>query len=782
MATTASADSATLIKKPTDKGVEDALGIGRGGKKLNTNNLHLQEVLEDYRDKFLEVRTHIGARGIRHDYMREGLLGEIVSRTPIFIYDLPELLDRVKTAFVDRSGKMYIAAPWFEQLVKEQEAGLDSLNFIFRHEGDHLRRLHLARMPDIPHVIANIAQDIRINSDILKSGCAQSYFDRTGQHPTPPQLEQEISDFLGRHETAMSSISAGCGMNMDDFKKYDGLSEEAIGALLMKDWKEPPKLPNTKVPFPDIMEGAAQESDVIKGRVLQQSSKGAKDRSMTPADLSHLASELRRIGAAKANPSKVSDADITGVLDLLDKLAAHPCLKESDAVHERQSMASAGTGVPHLSANTASPYLNALRPSERVALAKQILEQILKPQAGSPMGNKPQDSGVSISDLERSLGRGNPSPSQGSPSDGESSDGGSPGDNDKASQDGTGTENMIPSPNVYGEHDHVMDTEELADLLKKAGLSGSSLEKLGYDDLKKAGEEIAASKDNVVAAINKATEDMTSMGPSYPGGHLVNYAKAQMKDFFKPVLSWEMAYKKILDASGKGSRFDMTEPWMIYHVDAADMGFSSQRDVPYMGSTMPGKEEKPLIFIPIDTSGSVTDGQLKRFVSEAINMARKSSRATSPEVVIVFADTVARGEPVYITEQNYQKFLQTGVNYGGRGGTNLQAGIESIFEMVKPGSKSGYAKRQIDAIVYFTDTYDINPSGPKLLKKAKECGLKSLPTTLFLAPTTCYNESFKKDVAHFAETIFFDPKSLMKIDLKEQNRAQERRNRSLRAA
>lgn len=777
--TSSTAPSSSLIKKPGDKGVEEALGIGRGNKKLNADHLHLQEQLEDYRDRFLEVRTHIGSRGIRHDYMREGLLGEIVSRTPIFIYDLPELLDRVKTAFVDRSGKMYIAAPWFEQLVREQEAGLDSLNFIFRHEGDHLRRLHLARMPDIPHVIANIAQDIRINSDILKSGCSQSYYDRTGTHPSAAQLDQEISDFLSRHETAMSAISGGCGMNMADYKKYDGLSEEAIGALLMKDWKEPPKIPNTKVPFPEIMEGAAQEADSIKTRVVQQSSPGAKDRSMTPSALSHLASELRRIGAAKANPAKVTDADLQGALDLLDKLAAHPCLKENDAVHERGSIASAGTGAPHLSAKTGSPYLNALRPSERVDLAQQMLGQILQPQAGSPMGPKPQDGGVSVSDLERSLGRGNPKPGSGDPQAGDGA-GGQPGD--KSLEDGTGTEDMIPSPNVYGDHDHVMDTEELAELLHKAGLSGSSLEKLGYDDLKKLDEEVSASKDNVVAAINKATEDMTSMGPSYPGGHMVNYAKAQMKDFFKPVLSWEMAYKKILDGAGKGSRFDMAEPWMIYHVDAADMGFSSQRDVPYMGSTMPGKEVRPLIFVPIDTSGSVTDGQLKRFISEAINMARKSSRSTSPEVVIVFADTVARGEPVYVDEKNYQKYLQTEVNYGGRGGTNLQAGIESIFEMVKPGSKSGFAKRQIDAIVYFTDTYDINPSGAKLLRKAQECGMKQLPTTLFLAPTTCYNEGFKKDVAHFAETIFFDPKSLMKIDLKAQARAQEQRNRSLRAA
>ena len=785
MATASTASSSTnppggqLVQRNTAT-VEQALGIGKGGKRLNANHQHLQDQLEDYRDAFLEMRSHFKGN-IRHDFMREGLLGEIVSRTPILIYDLPELVAKVDTAFVDMSGKMFIAAPFFDQLVKEQDAGLDSLNFIFRHEADHLRRLHLSRMLDFPNGLANWAQDARINIDILKSGCSQAWSDKNAsKDPGENELLDEVKDFLARHEAACSAISGGVAMNFEDYKKFDGLSEEAIAALMLKEWKEQPKVKNEKVPFDKIMEGAAQESDSVKVSVINATTMGGKSKSMTPADLSTLSQELRRIGLAKANPAKVTDKDLAAVVDGLQKLSTHPCMRERDAIHARLTTAAVGTGIATTTAKTGSPYLDVLKPSERVALALQVLEQVLNPKAGSPMGSAPQG-GVQVTDLERSLGRGKggaPQPGESEGAQGE----GSPGAQDKASQDGTGTEGMIPSPNVPGHNNHVMSTEDLVKTLNDAGVGGATMEKLGFDDLIKVAEEVAATKSNMVSAINKATEDMMSVGSRYPGGHMVNYAKAQMVDFFKPVISWEMAVKKIMEASGKGSRFDMGEPWMIYHVDAADMGFADQRDVPYMGSTVPGKEQRPLIFIPIDTSGSVNDGQLKRFVTEAIYMPRKMSRSVAPEVVIVFADTVARGEPVYITEQNYKSFLEKGITYGGRGGTNLQAGIESIFEMVRPGAKSPYAKRKIDAIIYFTDTYDTAPNGRRLLKKANECGMKNLPTTLFLAPRECHNDKFKKDVSHFADTVFFDTKTLNKVDIKKHDSAQVSRNRQLKPA
>lgn len=756
-----------IIRHANDKGMEEALGIGRNGKRLNTHAGDVQMRIEDARDDYLEVVT-VYLNLERHDMMKNGMLGEVVSRTPILVYDLPELKRKVDTAFVDRTGRMYIADTFAQRLLEEHEAGLESLNFIFGHEAEHLRRLHLSRMADFPHEIANAAQDIRINIDLVRGIAAERASAKLGRDATAPELEQYAEAFYTEHANA--AISIGWAMKIEDYRKYVGLSEEAIAALLMKDWKDAPAMPNREVSFEHIMEGAAQDTDSVKTLIVS----GAKlppappAGAMTPADLSGLAQDLRHIGKVKANAQKVSDATLQAVSQLLEKLQGHQGLLQLDLQHAKAVTALAGTGATHTSAKTGDAYIDGLKPSDRVELARQCLAMILNPSAGSGMKD-PRKGGLTLKDLDRAL--------RGQPSDGADR----PANGGGASQDIDAT--TVPSPNVLHSHDHVMGTEDLVDTLKDAGIAPDVLQKLGLDDLRTAQAEAVAAKDNVVSAINKATEDMMKVGSRYPGGHLVNYASAQMRDFYKPVLTWEMALKKMTEAVGKGQRHAPDEPWMIYHVDAADMGFKHQRDVPYMGSNVPGKEVKPLVIDIIDTSGSVDDAMLKRFVSEALNQARKMSRATAPDVLISFADTIARGDPVFITEKNYKKYLDKGIDYGGRGGTNFQASIENVFELVKPGAKSGLAKRPIDAIVYMTDTGDQVPDPRRLLAKAQACGLKKLPPILFLAPKSCFNQAFNDEVKKWAGIVWFDSKQAKSkathVDLTAEARDQERKQRSI---
>jgi len=777
--TPAPAQTTGATQHLTDKGMEVALGIGKGGKLLNTHCEDLQWAIEDIRDEFLEIRT-LYISGVRHDVMHNGLLGEIVSRTPILVYDLPELKAKCNTAFVDMSGKMYISDTFGRRLVAEHKAGMDSANFLIRHEGDHLRRLHMSRMLDLPGDIANIAQDIRINIDITKGEAAERFYAASSRDPSPQELIEAAKVYLV--EMATTALSVGCAMNIEDYIKYDGKSEEAIGAILLKDWKDPPAMPNREVSFDLIMEGAAQESDHVKvmltgGVPLAPT---APPYVLTPAELSGLAQDLRLIGKSKANPAVISDKQIKDATDLLNKLAEHQGLVERDVQHGKASMALAGKGATHNSGKTGDAYLDALQPSERVKLAAQVLNQILNPKPSSNLPGKPQNGGLTIKDLDRGLNGGK----GGAPQAGKSGGPPKPGEPGDGKDQSKGDATTIPAPNVYHGDGHTMKTEDLVDILKGAGVSAESLEKLGYDDLDKMAEETASTKTGVVGAINKASEDQMRVGSRYPGGHLLNYAKAQMLDFFKPVLTWESAMKKIIDGAGKGSRHAPDEPWTIFHVDAADMGFKNQDEVPYMGSRMPGKEQKPLVFVPIDTSGSVDDAMLKRLVTEAINMARKVSRGVAPDVIIVFADTVARGEPVFINEKNYKEFLTKGINYGGRGGTSFQASLENIFELVKPGSKSGYAKRNIDAIIYMTDTGDKVPDPYRLLKKALDCGMKKLPTTLFLAPKSCMNDTFQKGIKKWADIVYFDTTPGHKQTVKLDNiaAAQDRKNAGMRPA
>lgn len=735
-----------------DKGMEAALDIGRNGKKLNTSALDLQEEIEQVRDDFLEVKSvYIGRE--RHDFMRNGLLGEVVSRTPIFVYDLPELKRKVDTAFVDRSGKMYISDTFARRLLAEHRAGMDSLNFLIRHEADHLRRLHLARMADVHPTIANIAQDIRINIDLAKGEAAELFADKHNRDATEAELKDAVKAYLTSLE--QTGVGIGWAMTYEEHAKYEGKSEEAIAAILLKDWKDPPKMPNRDVSFEHIMEGAAQEADNVKD-LLKNGVKLAPTPApyaMTPAELSGLAGDLRKVGKAKANPKVVSDKDLQNCYDRLGKLREHQGLVELDMRHARGSMAMAGTGGVHASGKTGDAYLDALKPSERVELAIAVLEKILNPSANNGMPANPQQGGLNIKDLERSMGRGS---GQGPSQDGDPSGQNQPGGQGQGQQS-KGNADMVPSPNVYHDHDHVMDTQDLINTLKGAGVADASLEKLGYNDLDKLEEEAQVCKNGLVSAINKASEDQMKVGSRYPGGHLLHYAKAQMVDFFKPVLTWQMAFKKMLEATGRGQRHELMEPWPIYSVDAADMGFASQGDVPYMGSMVPGKPYKPLFISLYDTSGSVDDAMLKRFYSEGVNMSRKMSRGNAPDVVHVSADTVVRGEPQLITERNYKEVLRKGIDYGGRGGTNYQAALEHTFNLVKPGGKrTVFTGRKIDAIVYFGDCGDSAPDPARLLAVARECGMKKLPPILFVAPKSTFNDAFKKGIEAFATMVFFE--------------------------
>lgn len=745
-----------VTRHANDKGVEQLLGIGKGNKRLNTNHQHLQEELEQVRDDYLAIESAYTGGGVRYDYMAKGLLGEIVARTPIFIYDLPELQQHVSTAFVDRSGKMYINAPFFQDLLAEHKAGLTSLDLLIDHEADHLRRMHLSRMLDLDHTIANIAQDIRINIDITRANAAKRITDRNGgKDPLPSELEQEIAKYLGELASANSAIMIGYAMTPEDHKKYAGMSEESIAAELLKNWKEPPKIPNTKIPFETICEGAAQDADACKAIVKAGSTPGGKDLSMTPADLSGLAQDLRAIGKARANPTKVSDQQIQDVIDGLEKLLQHIALKEHDTAHRIAVAAIQGTGAVHTSANTGEPYLDGLAPKERVQLALQVLKMALAP--ANPGQGQSQDpkGGVQVTDLERMLSGSGPR---------------NPG-TDKGS---------VPHPNTQQDANHVMDTEELVKILEGAGVAKDTLEKLGYDSNEAMQKDAEDCKNGIVSAINKATEDKARLGGAYPGGHMVDHARAQMTEFFKPVVSWTMSVRKIIEGSGRGQRYDHFEPWSIYSANASDMGFSSQDDVPYMGSSVPGKEQRPLVLYIVDTSGSVDDNMLTRLFSEGINMARRSGRSTAPEVVIMSADTVMRGQPVKITEKNYKDFLKGGLNYGGRGGTNLQAGIECAFKLVAPGSISGFAKRKIDAVVYASDLEDSPPDTKVLLTTARACGMKKLPTTLFLAPKKCFSERFNKGVAQWADVVYYGgADTVTKVNLDALGANQARRSRSV---
>jgi hypothetical protein len=64
--------------------------------------------------------------------------------------------------------------------------------------------------------------------------------------------------------------------------------------------------------------------------------------------------------------------------------------------------------------------------------------------------------------------------------------------------------------------------------------------------------------------------------------------------------------------------------------------------------------------------------------------------------------------------------------------------------------------------------------------------MKKLPTILFIAPKSCFNDAFNKTVSKYATVVYFEsgPKATAKtnINLDEIAQQQERKTRGLKAA
>lgn len=820
--TSTSPHQVSLQVPESNMGVEEALGIGRAGRKLNTHAQDLQAEIDAAREEFLAI-DQVFVDGVRYAYRRFGMLGEIMATVPVFVYDLPEFVDLCPTACVDRSGKMFIAAEFARRALHEHRNNKFSLFFVFEHELEHLRRMHLQRFPPFPAHIMMRAQDAGINISLVRAEVSIALDAAANGRASSPYDDRTAQRIL--NDLAPTCVGMGVAMNWEDHHRFSGLSDEAIAAQMMLEYQEPPPVPNRDIDFPALMAAAAGEADAVKdmlrsGFPLPPSAPGAQ---FTPSELSALAAELRCVGQTKANPAHVTTDQLESCLDQLFKLKMHQGLMELDLRHERGTLAHSPTGTPHTSGTSGDPYLDILKPSERVDLAIRVLTKILRPSAQNGAPDRPQD-GSTIKDLERALGRGNPEPSdqksqpgqqgQGeqsqaeqdsadrNPQSGKQSQGqkaqqgqqpseasGAAGEGEDAADDagakapsqGTGAGkpgaqpaagagsgrtsrgqqgiDAVPSPQSHSSDHHVLDPEQLAQLFKDAGVSNETLEVLGYDDLKAIAGDITSTKSNLVNAINKASEDATRLGSRYPGAHLLHSARTDLKTLSKPVLSWQSSFRKFLEEAGRGIRHDDTEAWTPYFVDHRDMGLASADDIPYLGSIVPGKEERPLIFNVHDLSGSVTDEMALRFLSEAVHQGRSAGRNQGMDCVNFFSDTVIRDEPLYITENNYRQILSRGLTYSGGGGTNHQAVLEHLFELVRPGARGPrrpYAGRKISAITLFTDLGDAPPDPVGLLKKARACGMATLPPVLILAPRICMDKRYEEKVSKWATLIYID--------------------------
>lgn len=638
--------------------------------RLNQNSAELQEELLMWRAKFCETDA-VFQNGTRADIPSFGMLSMLARRTPFLIYDLPELKEKVPTAFVD-GVRCYFSDSFFRQLVLEEISGGSSLMFLIGHEMEHLRRQHTTRMTDIDHAIANVAQDIRINGDLLRLITGKRLQKQGKPHTSAGQFQTELKE---TSEQVGDVVKMGCGTSFADLEKWGLKSENFIAMEMIKEAKDKPKPQPPK---------SAALSELAEAVLSDMSNLAAAADANDPS----AASEIRKLKDMVEEAATGKKSATRELLDAMANLNNTSGMRQLDARHV--SELKAGTSGQTATSRTL--------PSLRNDMLRSELAQ--KNQSKNKAG--------------KGVGDGN------------------------ASED---------APK------HTLTPEEVRNLLAKNGLH-DTIKKLGYDDLEKMDVIQEDAKNNVVSAINEASAMKQRYGHVMPGAHMVDYAIEQVNAFYNPVMSWKKEVMEIIEKARNKVRYDTTEPWEMFQGAQdlySDMGMDSPDDVPYLGSYIPGGTDRPVILWMIDSSGSMNNHLLRRGASEALGMARENDSEFAAEVIILFADTLVRGQPVFVTEDNIDEMVNGTLGVNGRGGTNFTACLQQIEHMREEGG--ALEGRKIEHLIYFTDTFDSPPR--------KQDMPENLPPVLFVAPQEVYyNESFRKGIEGFADIVYYSEEEM----------------------
>lgn len=240
--------------------------------------------------------------------------------------------------------------------------------------------------------------------------------------------------------------------------------------------------------------------------------------------------------------------------------------------------------------------------------------------------------------------------------------------------------------------------------MKENGLE-KALSSLGIsdaDDLEEIGAVEKEAHLRKVDAINQAAAQASQMpGGKYPGGHIVDAAGAVMHGFTKGKLHWKLALRQMLLGTGMRYRPSVEEPSSIYHVDEVTGMLGNALYLPVELAHKP----QETVLVLIDTSGSVSDEDIKAFLAEifALKTASSGFGDSASEVVVLSADTVLRGEPIEINDNNYAQLMAEGVKIFGRGGTDLGTSLAQAVQLPL------FKEKKITGVVYFTDLFDRIP-------------------------------------------------------------------------
>lgn len=327
----------------------------------------------------------------------------------------------------------------------------------------------------------------------------------------------------------------------------------------------------------------------------------------------------------------------------------------------------------------------------------------------------------------------------------------SPGDVTDAEKD-TAMSSVLGQDVTDVDNDHVMTMEDFIEALEAAGGEGL-LEKLGLpknptpQDIQDMLDKGKARIQNDLGEANDLRNNCVN-GSKMAGGHIESEIQTRISAESKPKLSVNMALRELMYGDGMVTGYIDEIPDELYYVENAAMGLD--HDI-FLEGAVPQKHDAGCYLFIVDTSGSVIDDMLNNLFAE-IRGVFNECEFDDVKLLVASADTIARGQMLEMTTDNYETLMQELVAYG-RGGTDLESGLNMS---IKNAAKQ-YPEHKIKGIIYATDLGDIPPNRDNLPEE--------LPPVVFIAPSECMYASFGAGVEPWGQVVEISEGNVMDFDV-----------------
>ena len=227
-------------------------------------------------------------------------------------------------------------------------------------------------------------------------------------------------------------------------------------------------------------------------------------------------------------------------------------------------------------------------------------------------------------------------------------------------------------------------------------------------------------------SISQAHSIKERNGGNLPGSHINDEAQAYVDVELTKKLDWKFYLRKKIFGDGPRTTRDHEMPDIMYFND----DLTHELGQPYYEESIISYKNTDAILVLVDTSGSMSfNNALVDSISEVFALQASSNRKYSAsKVVLLWADTVIRGEPMVITKENYKSFiLDNKVKVNGLGGTDIIGSIHEALnnELIK---KEVLGELKVKDVIVFSDLefyYDAKglkiPNGISVSMIAPEC-------------------------------------------------------------